>query len=77
MIIAAISSLGDTKSYISAGNTSTVLSPIEDYPTYTRTIVSDEYMPIVYATLINQMGWKHIAILYQNDVWGTGIYHRF
>lgn len=59
---------------IGASNTAIALSSKAVYPLYTRVVMSDAYLSVLYGKMISRFGWSHIALVYSNNTYGSGLY---
>jgi hypothetical protein len=59
---------------IAASNTALALSSRSQYPLFTRVVMSDAYLSVLYAHMIKHFGWTNIGVIYANRAWETDLY---
>eukprot|EP00961_Rhodomonas_salina_P088912 1196379-Rhodomonas_salina.1 len=54
-------------------STAPSLSDKTTYPYFGRTVLSDSKLTSVIIDTCKRIGWKNMAVLYQDDTWGLGL----
>ena len=59
---------------IGASNTAMALSSRARFPLFTRVVMSDAYLSVLYGHMIRHFGWGNVGMVYTNRTWETDLY---